>query len=191
MINSHLTSRPPRWDGHGVIAVSFDDDRSAYNALTLLRELDSQRRVGGEEAVVVVRGEDGGRGPRAESRNGRCRHVWSRRHRAPPTGSRGRGRDRIRGGGRAQSEAGSRKELLRARHAHDKAAVKAKIGELKARLHRGESPRHGRRGRDRRSVARRIGGRQTARHSGGRARADPRRWRHMRTCVAQQRLHAG
>ena len=84
----------------------------------------------------------------------------------------------------------ARKELLRARHAHDKAAVKAKIGELKARLHRGESPRHGRRGRDRRSVARRIGGRQTARHSGGRARADPRRSRHMRTCVAQQRLHA-
>ena len=34
----------------------------------------------------------------------------------------------------------ARKELLRARHEHDKAAVKAKIGELKAKLHRGESP---------------------------------------------------
>ena len=34
----------------------------------------------------------------------------------------------------------ARKELLRARHEHDKAAVKAKIGELKAKLHRGGSP---------------------------------------------------
>ena len=39
---------------------------------------------------------------------------------------------------KAQREA--REALLRARHEHDKAAVKAKIGELKARLHRGESP---------------------------------------------------
>ena len=41
------------------LAVSFEDDRNAYNALTLLKELDSQRRVGVQEAVVVVRGEDG------------------------------------------------------------------------------------------------------------------------------------
>ena len=62
MTDDQLTSNAPattRWDGHSVIAVSFDDDRSAYNALTLLKELDSQRRVGVEEAVVVVRDEDG------------------------------------------------------------------------------------------------------------------------------------
>lgn len=47
------------WDGHSVIAVSFEDDRGAYKALTLLGELDSQRRVGVREAVVVARGEDG------------------------------------------------------------------------------------------------------------------------------------
>jgi uncharacterized membrane protein len=47
------------WDGSNAIAVSFDDDRNAYNALTVLKELDSQHRVGIEEAVVAVRGEDG------------------------------------------------------------------------------------------------------------------------------------
>jgi uncharacterized membrane protein len=47
------------WDGHNVIAVSFEDDRSAYKALTLLKELDSQHRVRVVEAVVVVRDEDG------------------------------------------------------------------------------------------------------------------------------------
>jgi uncharacterized membrane protein len=47
------------WDGHNVIAVSFEDDRSAYKALTVLEELDSQRRVAVREAVVVARGEDG------------------------------------------------------------------------------------------------------------------------------------
>ena len=41
------------------IAVSFEDDRNAYNALTSLKELDSHKRVGVREAVVVVRGEDG------------------------------------------------------------------------------------------------------------------------------------
>ena len=41
------------------LAVSFEDDRNAYNALTVLKELDSQRRVGVQEAVLVVRGEDG------------------------------------------------------------------------------------------------------------------------------------
>ena len=62
-----MTNQPPTSneldtsivDGHNVIAVSFDDDREAYHALTLLKELDSQQRVGLHEAVVVVRGEDG------------------------------------------------------------------------------------------------------------------------------------
>ena len=44
---------------YSVIAVSFEDDHNAYNALTLLKELDSQRRVGIQEAAVVVRGKDG------------------------------------------------------------------------------------------------------------------------------------
>jgi uncharacterized membrane protein len=47
------------WGDYSVICVSFVDDRNAYNALTLLKELDSQRRVGVEEALVVVRGDDG------------------------------------------------------------------------------------------------------------------------------------
>src|SRR6478609_6077605 len=50
---------PDSWDGHNVIAVSFEDDRSAYKALTLVEELDSQRRVSLGEAVVVVRAADG------------------------------------------------------------------------------------------------------------------------------------
>jgi uncharacterized membrane protein len=62
MTNQHPTSNQPttsRWDGNNVIAVSFEDDREAYHALTLLKELDSQERIGVHEAVVVVRGEDG------------------------------------------------------------------------------------------------------------------------------------
>ena len=62
MTNEPLTSNQPTttgWDGHNVIAVSFDDDHEAYHALTLLKELDSQQRIGLQEAVVVVRGEDG------------------------------------------------------------------------------------------------------------------------------------
>jgi uncharacterized membrane protein len=47
------------WDGHNVIAVSFEDDQNAYKALTALSELDSQHRTRVAEAVVVVRGEDG------------------------------------------------------------------------------------------------------------------------------------
>jgi uncharacterized membrane protein len=46
-------------DGHNVIAVSFEDDRNAYKALTSLKELDSQQRVRVAEAVVVERAEDG------------------------------------------------------------------------------------------------------------------------------------
>lgn len=44
---------------YSVIAVSFEDDSNAYNALTLLKELDTQQRVGIQEASVVVRHEDG------------------------------------------------------------------------------------------------------------------------------------
>jgi uncharacterized membrane protein len=47
------------WDGHNVIAVSFEADRNAYEALTSLKELDSQKRVVVGEAVVVERGRDG------------------------------------------------------------------------------------------------------------------------------------
>jgi uncharacterized membrane protein len=42
-----------------VISVSFDGDNHAYAALTALKELDSQQRVGVEAAAVVVRGDDG------------------------------------------------------------------------------------------------------------------------------------
>ena len=47
------------WDDHNVIVVSFDDDRTAYKALTSLEDLDSQERVYVRDAVVVVRGGDG------------------------------------------------------------------------------------------------------------------------------------
>ena len=47
------------WDGHNVIAVSFEDDDNAYKALTSLKELESQQRVRVAEAVVVVRDQDG------------------------------------------------------------------------------------------------------------------------------------
>jgi uncharacterized membrane protein len=50
---------PEAWDGQSVIAVSFEDDRNAYIALTSLKQLDSQQRVGVREATVVERGEDG------------------------------------------------------------------------------------------------------------------------------------
>src|SRR5437764_8642031 len=44
---------------YNVISVSFDGDDNAYTALTALKELDSQERVGVEAAAVVVRGDDG------------------------------------------------------------------------------------------------------------------------------------
>jgi uncharacterized membrane protein len=47
------------FDGHNVIAVSFEDDRSAYKALSNLKELEAQHRLRVQEAVVVARGEDG------------------------------------------------------------------------------------------------------------------------------------
>ncbi len=42
-----------------MISVSFDGDDNAYAALTALKELDSQQRVGVEAAAVAVRGDDG------------------------------------------------------------------------------------------------------------------------------------
>ena len=62
MTDQHTTPNPEvteRLDDYSVIAVSFKDDHYAYNALTKLKELDSQGRVGLQEAVVVERNEDG------------------------------------------------------------------------------------------------------------------------------------
>ena len=42
-----------------VIAVTFDEDANAYEALTILKELDSQRQLDIEGAAVVARTEDG------------------------------------------------------------------------------------------------------------------------------------
>jgi uncharacterized membrane protein len=53
------TATTSGWDGFNVIAVSFEDDSNAYKALTSLKELESQKRIRVQEAVVVVRGEDG------------------------------------------------------------------------------------------------------------------------------------
>jgi uncharacterized membrane protein len=47
------------WSTYPVIAVSFDDDRNAEAAMTLLKELDAQERVVVQQAVVVVRRNDG------------------------------------------------------------------------------------------------------------------------------------
>jgi uncharacterized membrane protein len=62
-----MTNNTPQHDGgdaqttsaYNVIAVSFDPDTNAYAALTALKELDAQQRVGLQAATVVVRGEDG------------------------------------------------------------------------------------------------------------------------------------
>ena len=43
------TAATEGWDGHNVIAVSFEDDGNACKALTSLTELDSQHRVGPSE----------------------------------------------------------------------------------------------------------------------------------------------
>jgi uncharacterized membrane protein len=61
MTDQQHTSNDLVTEGFGTynaIAVSFEDDRNAYNAMALLKELDSQQRVGVREAVVVW-GEDG------------------------------------------------------------------------------------------------------------------------------------
>jgi uncharacterized membrane protein len=59
MTDTSNTAATEGWDGHNVIAVSFEDDGNAYKALTSLTELDSQHRVRVAEAVVAVRGDDG------------------------------------------------------------------------------------------------------------------------------------
>jgi uncharacterized membrane protein len=57
--NTSNTTAADEFDGHSVIAVSFEDDGNAYKAMTLLEELASQHRIDVQEAVVVARGEDG------------------------------------------------------------------------------------------------------------------------------------
>ena len=62
MTNKHVASNQQAtkgWSTYNVIAVSFDDDRNAETAMTLLKELDAQERVVIEQAVVVVRRNDG------------------------------------------------------------------------------------------------------------------------------------
>jgi uncharacterized membrane protein len=59
MSDQQTTHTQPVADGYNVIAVSFEDDANAYNALTALKELDSQERVRVQEGVVVERTDDG------------------------------------------------------------------------------------------------------------------------------------
>jgi len=153
MTDDQFTRNEPAttgWDGQSVIAVSFDEDRSAYHALTPLKELDSQRRVVVEEAVVV-RGEDGqapcparsrpaaprcwpwssSRAPRSSRRP--CPQSAARCSGAPWPWSRPRSPSQRRARRKAKREA--RTELLRSRHEHNKAAVNAKLEELKVKVH--------------------------------------------------------
>ena len=44
---------------HNVIAVNFQDDSQAYQALSQLKELDHQSQIGLRAAAVILRGEDG------------------------------------------------------------------------------------------------------------------------------------
>ena len=46
-------------NGHNVIAVTFDDDGKAYQALSNLRKADDDGRVGIRTAVIVERRPDG------------------------------------------------------------------------------------------------------------------------------------
>ncbi|MBV9000148.1 MAG: DUF1269 domain-containing protein [Solirubrobacterales bacterium] len=62
MTKQHIASNlqvTEGWSTYNVIAVSFDDDRKAETAMTLLKELDAQERVVIQQAVVVVRRNDG------------------------------------------------------------------------------------------------------------------------------------
>jgi uncharacterized membrane protein len=52
-------SNTTAFDGQSVLAVSFQDDQKAYNAMTALKELDAQQRIDLREAVVAFRGDDG------------------------------------------------------------------------------------------------------------------------------------
>jgi uncharacterized membrane protein len=57
--NTTNTTAADELDSRSVIAVSFEDDGNGYKAMTLLEELASQHRIDVQEAVVVVRREDG------------------------------------------------------------------------------------------------------------------------------------
>jgi len=62
MTKQHIASNQQvteGWSTYNVIAVSFDDDRNAETAMTRLKELDAQERVVIQQAVVVVRRNDG------------------------------------------------------------------------------------------------------------------------------------
>jgi uncharacterized membrane protein len=62
MTKPHIASNQQAtegWSTYNVIAVSFDDDRNAEKAMTLLNELDEQERVVIQQAVVVARRDDG------------------------------------------------------------------------------------------------------------------------------------
>jgi hypothetical protein len=61
------TTAAEGWDGHDVIAASFEDDRNAYKALTALKDLESAQRIG-------RRGE-----PAGGRRGGRCGRSASAR----------------------------------------------------------------------------------------------------------------
>src|SRR5215472_16992829 len=47
------------FEPENVLTISFHDDANAYEALTQLKELDSQGQLGLRGAAVVTRGEDG------------------------------------------------------------------------------------------------------------------------------------
>ena len=61
MTNDQFTQNELVPDGgaYNVIAVSFEEDNNAYKALTVLKELDSEGRIGLQEGVVAERGDDG------------------------------------------------------------------------------------------------------------------------------------
>ncbi|MDP9345197.1 MAG: hypothetical protein M3P44_05680, partial [Actinomycetota bacterium] len=57
--NPHQDSGADATSTYNVIAVSFDPDNNTYAALTTLKELDEQGRLGVEAATVVVRDANG------------------------------------------------------------------------------------------------------------------------------------
>lgn len=57
--NPHQNSGADATSAYNVIAVSFDPDNNAYAALTTLKELDEQGRLGVDAATVVVRDANG------------------------------------------------------------------------------------------------------------------------------------
>jgi uncharacterized membrane protein len=62
MTKQHIASNQQAtegWSTYNVVAVSFDDDRNAETAMTLLKELDAQERVVIQQATVLARRDDG------------------------------------------------------------------------------------------------------------------------------------